>query len=246
MAVLAHEGVVEILYRDFPMPTGARFTAGYLARPDRVGRYPVTVMLPPLAGIRPWVKDAARRLARNGYAVLVCDLTRGRHPGPDSSPESRFAAYREVGARQARADIDDAVAFARNDTAEWAAPGPIGLIGWDVGGRFAISYAAHRPQQVAALCVAYAPLGDDPTRDLLLGESLRMLPMAVLGLYGSEDELIPAGEVDQAQEMNRHGQWILYQGAGRDFLDDDSAGYHGGAAGDAWARILSLLGANLG
>lgn len=246
MAVLAHEGVVEILYRDFPMPTGARFSSGYLARPDRVGEYPPVVILPPLDGIRPWVKDAARRLARNGYAALVCDLTRGRHPGPDSPPESLFAAYRDVGAQRARADIDDALAFARNDAAQWAAPGPIGLIGLDVGGRFALSYAAHNPQRVAALCVAYAPLGDDPSRDLLPGRDLGMLPMAVLGLYGSGDEMTPAGEVDRAQDLNRHGRWIIYQGAGRDFLDDDSADYHEGAAGDAWARVLSLLGANLG
>lgn len=134
MAVLAHEGVLEILYRDFPMPTGARFTAGYLARPGRAGEYPPVVVLPPLNGIRPWVKDLARRLARNGYSVMVCDLTRGRHPGPDASREEMFAAYREVGAHRALADIDDALAFARNDPAQWAAPGRIGLIGLDVGG----------------------------------------------------------------------------------------------------------------
>ena len=246
VAVLAHEGTLEILYRDFPLPTGARFTDGYLARPDRAGEFPVVIVLPPLNGIRPWVKDLARRLARNGYSAMVCDLTRGRHPGPDGSREEMFASYREVEAHRARTDIDDALSFARNDPAQWAAPGRIGLIGLDVGGRFAISYAAHRPELVAALCAAYAPLGDDETRRLRMSEALGMLPMAVLGLYGSEDELIPAGEVDRAQELNRHGQWILYEGAGRDFLDDDSDDYHAGAAGDAGARILSLLDANLG
>jgi len=158
LAVLQHEGTIEILYRDFAMPTGARFTEGYLARPDRIGAYPVVVLLPPLQGITPFVKDLARRLARNRYAVLVPDLTRGVHPGPDGSFEDLVGAYRLVRGRRALADIDDAVAFAFNDPAGWAREGKIGLVGIDVGGRFAINYAAHRRRLVGALCVAYAPL----------------------------------------------------------------------------------------
>ena len=98
MAVLQHEGTIEILYRDFAMPSGAGFTEGYLARPDRIGAYPLVVLLPPLQGITSFVKDLARRLARNRYAVLVPDLTRGTHPGPEASFEDLVAAYRGFGA----------------------------------------------------------------------------------------------------------------------------------------------------
>lgn len=246
MAVLQHEGTIEILYRDFAMPTGARFTTGYLARPDRIGKYPLVILLPPLGGIEPFVKDLARRLARNRYAVLVPDLTRGSHPGPDASFDRLVAAYRRVRGRRAIADIDDAVAFAFYDPAGWAREGKVGVVGIDVGGRFAITYAAHRQRQVGALCVAYAPLAGDDDRQLQVADALEMLPMPVLGLFGAEDELVPPEGVDEAQRRNAHGQWILYEGVGHDFLDDDSASYHHGAAGDAFARLLALLAAGLG
>lgn len=245
MAVLQHEGTIEILYRDFAMPTGARFTTGYLARPDRIGAYPVVLLLPPLRGITPFVKDLARRLARNRYAVLVPDLTRGTHPGPGASFEDLVVAYGRVQARRAIADIDDALAFAFNDSAGWAREGKVGVIGIDMGGRFAITFAAHRQRQVGALCVAYAPLAGDEDRQLQVADALEMLPMPVLGLYGADDQLVPPEGVDEAQRRNAHGQWILYEGVGHDFLDDDSDSYHSGAAGDTIARLLALLAAAL-
>ena len=245
VAVLQHEGTIEILYRDFAMPTGARFTEGYLARPDRIGAYPLVVLLPPLRGITPFVKDLARRLARNRYGVLVPDLTRGAHPGPDASFDDLVAAYRDVRGRRALADIDDALSFAFNDPAGWAREGKVGVLGIDVGGRFAITYAAHRQRLVDALCVAYAPLAGDEDRELQVADALEMLPMAVLGLYGAQDDLVPAVGVDEAQRRNPHGTWILYEGVGHDFLDDDSASYHPGAASDMTARLLAFLATTL-
>lgn len=245
MAVLQHEGTIEILYRSFAMPSGAGFTTGYLSRPDRIGDYPLVVLLPPLQGITPYVKDLARRLARNGYAVLVPDLTRGAHPGPKAPFEDLVATYQGIRDRRALADIDDAVAFAFADPAAWARPGRIGVVGIDMGGRFAIIYAAHRQQAVGALCVAYAPLAGDEGRRLPVVEALEMLPMPVLGLYGSDDDLVPAAGVDEAQRLNPHGRWILYEGVGHDYLDDDAGSYHHAATSDTLARLLGLLAATL-
>ncbi|MXZ06925.1 MAG: dienelactone hydrolase family protein [Acidimicrobiia bacterium] len=246
MAVLQHEGTLEILYRDFAMPSGAGFTNGYMARPDRIGDYPLVVLLPPLDGIVPFVKDMARRLARHGYAVLVPDLTRCRHPGPEASFDDLAAAYNEISDRRARADIEDAVSFALADPAGWARPGRIGMVGIDVGGRFALVYAAYRQQTVGALCVIYAPLTGDGHRQLPAAEALEMLPMPVLGLYGADDELVSVAEVDQAQGLNPHGRWIVYEGVGHHYLDDDSDSYHHAAVGDTMSRLLKLLNATIG
>ena len=246
MAVLQHEGTIEILYRDFAMPSGAGFTTGYLSRPDRIGDYPLVVLLPPLHGITPFVKDLARRLARNGYAVLVPDLTRGAHPGPKAPFEELVATYHGIRDSRALADIDDAVAFAFADPAGWARPGKIGVVGIDVGGRFAIIYAAHRQRAVGALCVAYAPLAGDEKRRLPVVEALEMLPMPVLGLYGADDDLVPAAGVDEAQRLNPHGRWILYEGVGHDYLDDDAGSFHHAATSDTLARLLRLMAATLG
>lgn len=246
MVVLKHEGSIEILYNDYPMPTGARFTTGYLSRPDRIGAYPIVMLLPGLRGITPAIKDMARRFARHGFSTMVPDLTRGEHPGPDAPFEDMVAAYDGFSDRRALVDIDSAIGWAVNDTAGWAKEGKIGVVGLDLGGRIGITYAAHRQSQVAALCVAYAPLAGDQDRALPVIDALSMLPMVVLGLYGAEDELVPADGVDEAQRLNAHGRWIRYEGVGHDFLDDDTDSYHSGAASDAMARILATLEATLG
>ena len=246
MVVLKHEGSIEILYRDYPMPTGSGFTTGYMARPDRIGAYPVVVLLAGLKGITPSVKDLARRFARHGYSTLVPDLSRGQHPGSEATFEELVGVYNGIDDRRAMVDVDEAVGWATNDTAEWARQGPYALVGLDVGGRFAITHAAHHQDEVAALCVAYAPLAGDEDRSLRVVDALEMLPMAVLGLYGAVDELVPAEGVDEAQGLNPHGVWIRYEGVGHDFLDDDSDAYHSGAASDSLARILATLEATIG
>ena len=245
MVVLDHEGKIEILYREYPMPAGSAFITGYLARPDRIGKYPVVVLLAGLTGITPAIKDLARYFARNGYSTLVPDLTRGAHPGSDADFGDLIAAYDDVDDRRAMVDIEDAVSWAVNDTAAWARDGKYAVVGVDVGGRFAIAHAAHHQTEVAALCVAYTPLAGDEARNLPVIDALEMLPMAVLGLFGAEDELVPAESVDKAQRLNAHGRWIRYEGVGHDFLDDDTELYHAGAAGDAKARILATLNATL-
>lgn len=246
MAVLDHEGSIEILYRDYPMPAGSSFSTGYMARPDRIGEYPIVVLLPGLRGITPAVKAMARSFARHGYSTLVPDLTRDEHPGARADFDDLVVAYDKVDDRRAMVDIEDAVRWAIDDTAEWAVDGRYAVVGLDVGGRIAMVHAAHHQTDVASLCVAYAPLAGDEGRELQVSDALEMLPMPVLGLYGADDELVPADGVDEAQRLNTHGRWIRYEGVGHDFLDDDVATYHSGAASDAMARILALLEATLG
>ena len=62
MAVLAHEGEYNILYRSYGLPVGSAFADGYLARPDRVGRYPVVLVIPDLR--RPCPGSLPRSRAR--------------------------------------------------------------------------------------------------------------------------------------------------------------------------------------
>lgn len=244
MAVQPHEGSFNILYRDFDFPAGTGFAPGYMARPDQSGSFPLLVILAGIDGIRPYLKAMCRGLARHGFAVIAPDLSRGTHPGIHASIEAQIASYNRLSDRRAMADVDAAIRFAVNDDAGWADPGPHGLVGIDLGGRLAIVYGAHHPE-VGALTVAYAPLAGDEDRDYPVAEVLGSLAMPVLGLYGDADVLVPAEGVDAAQQMNPHGQWLLYEGVGHGFLDDDAATYHGGAAADGLARIVALMSTHL-
>ena len=67
------------------------------------------------------------------------------------------------------------------------------------------------------------------------------LPVPVLGLYGTDDDLIEVSTVDEAQRRNQHGTWILYEGAGHAFLDVDADQYHADSAADARARLVEFF-----
>src|SRR5690606_13670444 len=63
VAVLSHEGTYPIMYGSYPVPVGAGYRRGYLARPDRAGRFPVVIVVPDLNGLSSFEKDICRTFA---------------------------------------------------------------------------------------------------------------------------------------------------------------------------------------
>jgi len=236
MAVLSHEGTYPILYGRWPIPVGASHRNGYIARPDEAGRCPVVLVIPGLAGMGSFEKDTCRRLARAGFAAVSLDLYR-RHDDP-------LAAYNELTDSRAQIDIDEVHEFLGSDDVEWNLGTEMGIFGTDVGGRFALIAAATRPW-VKSAAVAYAPLTGDEEREHQIAEYLDHLPIPMLGMYGTDDELIDVGSVDEAQRRNEHGQWLLYDGAGHGFLDPNSDQFDQSAADDVFARLVAFFSATL-
>ncbi len=220
------------MYSAFGVPIGAGYREGYLARPDKAGRFPVVVLIPGLDGVTPGDRALCRTLARTGIATLAVE-----RPRPTGDALADYASYSD---RRALADLDDVHRFLASEPVTWAQTAGFGLLGLDVGGRFAVEAAARRPG-VGSVVVAYTPITGDEDRDTHVGDLLEHLPVPLLGLYGAEDELIDVGIVDEAQTRNESGQWLLYEEAGHGFLDDSGDGYHAAAAGDATARIIDFF-----
>lgn len=236
MAVLSHEGTYPILYSSWPIPVGAGHRNGYIARPDEAGRFPVVFVVQDLNGMNSFEKDLCRRLARSGFAAVTLDLYR--------SQGDPATAYTELSDRRALTDLDELYEFVMSDHVVWNKGDVVGILGTDVGGRFALIKASTR-DWVKAVAVCYTPLTGDEEREYQVASYLDRLPVPVLGLYGAEDELIDPDTVDEAQRRNEHGQWLLYEGAGHGFLDIDDEGYHEAAADDAFARIVAFFKASL-
>jgi carboxymethylenebutenolidase len=236
VTVLPHEGTFSILYGTFPVPVGSGYRPGYLARPDEAGRFPVVLVLPGVSGLKSYEKDVCRRLARRGFGCVAIDL----YPGADAEEAAAFGAYAARSDRAVLAEIDEAHEFLESDDVFWAIPHRCGVLGVDVGGRFALIAAATRPWAAAAVVIS-TPLTGDEDREFKVAEMLDHLAVPVLGLYGSADPLIAPETVDSAQDRNPAGQWLLYDGARHDFFDDGHADYDGSAAADADSRITSFL-----
>lgn len=236
MAVLSHEGTHPIMYGSWPLPIGSEHRSGYIARPDAAGRFPVVLVLPSLNGLSSFEKDMCRTLARSGIVAISPEFYRHE--------VSSLQAYNSLDDARAITDIDELHDFIISSDVDWNVSADIGVLGTDVGGRFGIITAGTRPW-VKSLVVAYTPLTGDEERHFQVAKYLDHLPVPVLGLYGRDDTLIDNSTVDEAQRRNSHGQWLLYQDAGHDFLDIESEGFDSAAAADATARILAFFSATL-
>ncbi|HKX76351.1 MAG TPA: dienelactone hydrolase family protein [Acidimicrobiia bacterium] len=231
MAVLPHEGKYSIMYGSQAVPVGSAYRHGYLARPDEAGRFPTVVLLPGSDGMDGFTKHFARRLGRSGLACLVVDLYGGDDP---------LDAYHARTDKEVLIDIDETFEFLQSDDVFWALGSRVGLLGLDLGGRYALIAGAHRPW-VGALALISAPLTGDEDRDYQVADLLNALPGSVLGLYGAADDLIAPETVDEAQNRNQSGTWLLYDGAGHWFYDDDHADYLPAAGEDAFVRVRDFF-----
>jgi dienelactone hydrolase len=192
----------------------------------------VVLVVPTLDGLSGFEKDLCRMFARWGLVAIGVSFYR--------QAGDPLQAYDALPDRQALRDLDEIHEFIVSDDVGWAVSGDVGILGLDVGGRFALIGAATRPW-VRAVAVASAPLTGDEQREYQVASYLDNLPVPVLGLYGTDDDLIAVETVDEAQRRNDHGQWLLYEGAGHSFLDADGEGYHPDAASDAAPRLVDFF-----
>jgi carboxymethylenebutenolidase len=224
------------MYGGWPLPIGSSLRTQYLARPDAAGEFPVVLVLPTLDGLSGFEKDICRMLARWGLAAIGISFYR--------QPGDPLEAYRSLTDRQALRDLDEIHEFITSDDVRWAVSEDVGLLGLDVGGRFALIAAATR-SWARAVAVASTPLTGDEEREYQVANYLDNLPVPVLGLYGTTDELIAVETVDEAQRRNDHGQWLVYEGAGHSFLDADADEYSADSASDAFPRLVEFFKATL-
>jgi len=227
------------MYGSLAVPVGSSHRNGYLARPDRAGRFPAVVVIADLDGTSSHEKNLARRLARGGLAALVVDIFDRRSIVGDG-----LGAYSGLDDGEALRVLDEAHDYLASDDIEWAHPDRLGVLGLDTTGRFALVAAAKRPWP-AAVTVVETPLSGDENRRFPVADMLPHVGIPVLGLYGAADALIAGESVDEAQRRNPAGSWLLYDGAGHGFLDAGGPGYDPGAAEDAIARLVEFFLANL-
>jgi len=221
------------MYGSAPVPVGTGYRPGYLARPDKAGRFPVVVLIPDFGGLTAHGKHIARRLARRGLAVVAVNV----YP---ESVEDPLTVYHSLDDAEVVRVLDETQEFLASDDIEWAYADTIGVLGLEVGGRFALIQSAHRGW-VGAAAVVSTPLTGDEQRRFPVADMLEHLPRPVLGLYGASDDLVTSASVDEAQNRNASGSWLLYESARHAFFNDSSADYDEAAAEDAIARLVDFF-----
>jgi carboxymethylenebutenolidase len=215
-------------------PSGTETVSGFLAMPEKPGRYPALVVVHEWWGLSDWVKEQAQKLAEQGYIALAVDLYKGQ---VTTDPEVAHELMR--GLPQDRAVSDLKAGFAYLATRKDVDRDHIGSIGWCMGGGYALQLAIHEPH-LAACVVNYGALPTDPN-------DIQQIFAPVLGSFGANDRGITPTDVQGFEKtmrgMNRRIDVKIYDGAGHGFENStNTAGYRPDAAADAWARTLAFLG----
>ena len=224
------------------LPTRNGEIPAYSANPEGKGTLPVVLVVQEIFGLHEYIKDVARRLAREGYLAIAPDLYFRQ------GDVAKLASYDEI--RPIVASVPDAQVMSDLDAAlEWAGrnggdAARAGITGFCWGGRIAWLYAAHNAALKAAVAW-YGRFEGEPTplqaRNPI--DVVAQLHAPVLGLYGGADTGIPAESIDRMRKAlaaaGKQAQIHVYADAPHAFHADYRPSYRREDAEDGWKRMLA-------
>jgi carboxymethylenebutenolidase len=218
--------------------SGAAEVGGYLATPSGNGPFPAVIVIQEWWGLNDWVKQQADLLATQGYVALAPDLYRGKVATTQEDAHQLMSGLPED---RAVGDLKAAWAYlaARKDVKATR----LGVVGWCMGGKYALKMAVEEPK--AAAVVAY--YGAPPTD----AAAIARIKAPILGNYGGDDKGPSPDDVRAFEAaMKKAGKSIdvkIYDGAPHAFANENNpwGGYRKEAAADAWSRTTAFFAAHL-
>lgn len=230
------------------IPAGGREMRALMAVPDGNGPFSGVIVIHEAFGLNRDMKEKCTRLAGMGYVALAPDLYDGRGPMPICIAR----AMRQLSS-------GDGPAFDDLDASrEYLAGRPevdgsrIGVIGFCMGGGFALLFAARAA--VGAAAVFYGAVPDEAA-------ALEGVCPVVAG-YGGRDRVFgkQAARLEgHLSELGVAGDVRLYPDAGHSYMSDHKGllatvnswgpmklGYNPVAAEDSWRRVEAFFGEHLG
>lgn len=206
----------------------------YLARPVGTAPAPGLILVHEWWGLNDWIKKQADRYAEQGYAVLAVDLYRG-----EVATDRDHAHELMRGLADDRALADLKAAFERLHEHNATRGKPIGVLGWCMGGGYALRLAIAEPR-ISCTVICYGK----PVTDV---EQLRKMKGPVLGVWGADDRGIEVKPFQKALDLaGIRSTHRVYSHAGHAFLNEtNKGGYQKEPAKKAWAEIDRFLEAEL-
>jgi len=207
--------------------------SGYLAAPATPGKKGAVIVVHEWWGLDDWVREQADRFAKQGYVALAVDLYRGR-----STHDQAEAHELMRGLPEDRALADMKAAFNYLASREDVDPQHIGVIGWCMGGGYALALTTNEPR-LAGSVINYGRLVTDP-------DTITKIRTEILGNFGAADRGIPPADVKafgaELVKYGKLGDIKIYEGAGHAFMNpNNKEGYKADATEDAWRRIDSFF-----
>jgi len=248
--------MLEPLEKDVQIPTADGTPDAVIFAPGREGRWPGVVMLTDIAGIREAHRQVARRLAAEGYTVVMPNLFYRSGTPPLFSFKVDFTEPRsQTRAAELRAPLTpdaiarDAVGYVDFvSKQENVASGPLAMVGYCAAGSIALRIAATRPDAFTFVASFHGGglATDAPTSPHLL------LPRLKAQLYfghAANDGSMPKEAIERLDraltEWGGTHESETYPAA-HGWTVPDSAAYNEPEANRAFTKLTTLLASALG
>ncbi|MDS1772014.1 dienelactone hydrolase family protein [Vibrio vulnificus] len=224
---------IKASYQTFPSPKGHGEGKGYLVVPTQLTTpLPVVLVVHENRGLNPYIKDVARRLAKQGFVAFAPDALApvGGYPGNDDQG-------RELQKNLDRAKIEqDFIAAAQYLKTHTLSNGKLGAVGFCFGGYVVNMLAAVMGEQLNAGVPFYGTPAE---------KSLRADIKAPLQLHFAElDQRVNATWPDYEQDLKaisaRYNAYI-YPKVNHGFHNDSTARYAPEEAELAWQRTVEFF-----
>ncbi|HBC3370446.1 TPA: dienelactone hydrolase family protein [Vibrio vulnificus] len=224
---------IKASYQTFPSPKGHGEGKGYLVVPTQLTTpLPVVLVVHENRGLNPYIKDVARRLAKQGVVAFAPDALApvGGYPGNDDQG-------RELQKNLDRAKIEqDFIAAAQYLKTHTLSNGKLGAVGFCFGGYVVNMLAAVMGEQLNAGVPFYGTPAE---------KSLRADIKAPLQLHFAElDQRVNATWPDYEQDLkaiNARYNAFIYPKVNHGFHNDSTARYAPEEAELAWQRTVEFF-----
>jgi carboxymethylenebutenolidase len=209
---------------------GGKSNDAYLAIPDG-GKGRGVLVLHAWWGLTGFFKSLCDRLADDGFVALAPDLYHGKTASTvDRAKQLGSKLKNDIVARE----LSGAVAYLRSNSA--AVGERIGVVGFSMGGYYALGLARQRLDDIAAAVVFYGMRTLD----------YRETKAAFLGHFAEDDKWAPSEKVRKLEERiraaGREVNFYTYPGTKHWFFEEDRPdAYDANASRLAWYRTVDFL-----
>jgi carboxymethylenebutenolidase len=209
--------------------------SGFLCRPKQTEASPGILLIQEWWGLNDHIKEVAQRLAKEHYVVFAPDLYSRLGNVVTKNGAEAAKLIGSLPSAQLLSDLIDAIHYLKGLPQVDA--GKAGVIGFSVGGSFALSIAC-RTEQIRCAVPFYGQIPPDA--------ELGKISAPILYFYGEEDGWIQKTEVERLKsalkENKKGGEIKTYPGSPHAFFNDTRREvYNPEAAKDAWNRTLAFL-----
>lgn len=224
---------IKASFETFKSPDGYQEGRGYLVKPNKLsGSAAAVLVVHENRGLNPYIKDVARRLAKQGYVAFAPDALHslGGYPGNDDEGRSMQKSLDRSRIEQ------DFIAAAKYLKSHSLSNGKLGVVGFCFGGYISNMLAAALPDVINAA----VPFYGTPSKDSIVRNVKGPLMLQFAELDKRVNKSWPAYE-GILKNMNVDYQAYVYPGVNHGFHNDSTGRYNKQAAELAWSRTVEFF-----